>query len=161
MSDVSYNKEKFEGYKLGIQEILGVLNLQSSALDESPSVFQSATYLAPDASGDIATSLVAKNGTPSAPSLIFHVTLLIPNSVVFLNFNIQVCQRLVERAFGPHELSSLIEAVFSDTDEHIVIRGLDGDSAQKFIDVIDEVRSVLSFHRGTWLVETKLTYFVN
>ena len=46
---------------------------------------------------------------------------------------------MIEGAFVPDELSSLIEAVFSNLDEVNTIRGLRGDDAQTFIDMIDEV----------------------
>ena len=40
----------------------------------------------------------------------------------------------------PCDLPSLIESIFSSKDEKDVVYGLQGDDAQNFIDVIDQVR---------------------
>ena len=48
---------------------------------------------------------------------------------------------MVNRAFVPHELPSLMEAIFSSKDEGDIMHCLHGDDAQTFVDVIDEVRS--------------------
>lgn len=80
-------------------------------------------------------------GRPSIPDLLF-----------FLNFNTLACQRLIDRAFSPDELSSLIEAVFSSADEGNKIRLLHGDDAQTFIDVIYEARSPPTRHRDIQLI---------
>ena len=61
--------------------------------------------------------------------------------------NTPACRRLVERAFAPCELPSLIETVFSskgDCDEASNLLRVD---AQTFIDVIDEARSTFICHR--------------
>lgn len=64
----------------------------------------------------------------------------------FLNLNIPACGRLIRRAFTPHELPSLVEAIFLNEDEGDTIRSLLGDDAQAFIDVIDEACSVSARH---------------
>ena len=69
---------------------------------------------------------------------------MLPDTLLFLNFNASVCGRLVRRAFTPHELPSLIEAT---KDEGDAISRLLGDEAQTFIDVIDEARPALSHRR--------------
>jgi len=58
-----------------------------------------------------------------------------------LNLNPPACRRSIRRAFVPHELPSLIEAIFSSEDEGGPIRPLLDDNTQIFIDVIDEARS--------------------
>jgi hypothetical protein len=63
-----------------------------------------------------------------------------------LNFNILACRRLIRREFALHELSPLIETIFSSGDAGDMIDSLLGDDAQAFIDVVDEVRSTLT-HR--------------
>jgi serine/threonine protein kinase len=50
------------------------------------------------------------------------------------------CGRLIRRAFAPHELPSLVEAIVSSNDADNTIRSLVGDNAQTFVDVIDEAR---------------------
>jgi hypothetical protein len=50
------------------------------------------------------------------------------------------CGRLIRRAFAPHELPSLVEALFSSNDASDRIRSLLGDNAQTFVDVINEAR---------------------
>ena len=145
-----YNKKKVEKYKLEIQKLLGVLDLQNSPLDENLSMVESAIIVGPVTSGDTTTMSVAKNGTSSAPSHRSSTQQgLSSNSFFFFNFNIPVCQRLIERLFTPDDLPSMIEAVFSSTDEGDTIRRLYGDDAQTFIDVLDEVHSAFSSNHET------------
>lgn len=47
--------------------------------------------------------------------------------------------RLISRAFSPHGVIALIEAIFASPDEVKMISRLRGDNAQIFIDVIHEV----------------------
>ena len=54
------------------------------------------------------------------------------------------CERLLKREFAPDELPSLIEVIFSSRDVRDMIRCLLADDAQIFIDVLDQVRSVLT-----------------
>ncbi|KAF9644146.1 kinase-like protein [Thelephora ganbajun] len=49
------------------------------------------------------------------------------------------CERLIRRAFAPHELPSLIGELFSSSDVGDTIRSLPKNDAQTFIDVISEV----------------------
>ena len=60
------------------------------------------------------------------------------------NLKIPACGRVIGRAFAPHELPSLIEAIFSSKDEGNMIRCLPRDDAQTFIYVMDEVRSAFA-----------------
>ena len=53
---------------------------------------------------------------------------------------------LIRRAFNPYELPLLVEAVFSAKDEREIIHYLNGDDAQTFVDVIDEVHSTFADH---------------
>jgi len=73
----------------------------------------------------------------------FHIILIIPLFLIFLDFYIQTCQPLIIRAFALHELPSLVEAVFSSTNANDAIRRLCVDDAQT-VDVMDEVRFTLS-----------------
>ena len=57
------------------------------------------------------------------------------------NVNEPAWKRLASRAFHPHEVISLIEAVLTREGEVKVIGNLCGDDAQNFIDVIHEVSS--------------------
>jgi hypothetical protein len=50
--------------------------------------------------------------------------------------------------FAPHELPSLVEAIFSNNDADDAIHCLIGEDAQTFVDVIDEARSAFA-HRGS------------
>jgi hypothetical protein len=79
--------------------------------------------------------------------------IVVPDSFPFLNFTTPACKRLIRRAFAPHELPPLVEAIFSSKDESGIARCLHGDDAQIFIDVIDEVRPVLPLHHGSQSVE--------
>ena len=57
-------------------------------------------------------------------------------------------KRLITRAFAPHELTSLVEAIFSSNDTGDTIHSLVGEDVQTFVDVIDEARPT-SAHRGS------------
>jgi len=67
-------------------------------------------------------------------------------SLLLLNINTPACERLIRRAFAPHELPSLIEEFFSSKDSGDTIGHLLGDDTQAFIDVIDEARSTFAHH---------------
>ena len=56
---------------------------------------------------------------------------------------------MVKREFAPHELPSLIEAIFSSNDGDEMIRRLPRDDTQTFIDVIDEAGSTFTRYRVT------------
>ena len=71
-------------------------------------------------------------------------------------FNIPACTRLVGRAFALHELPSLIEAIFSNKDGGNTVNLLQGDDAQTFVNVIDEVRSLL---REIWMIKVDVNKF--
>lgn len=129
-----YNTKNVEEHKLVTHEILGVVNLQSSSINEDPASIESTIQSAPTVSEHTATVSVGMSGT-----LISHTALITPYSPPFLDFNIPACQRLIERTFAPDELLALIQAVLTNTDEGNTIRSLHGDDAQKFIDVIDDV----------------------
>jgi len=53
--------------------------------------------------------------------------------------------RLIEHAFSPHELISLIGEVFSNEDDVMMIGYLHGNDTQTFIDVVYKVRFYPSF----------------
>lgn len=73
-----YNKEMVEGYKLEIQEILGVLDSQSSPLDESLGETRSTAPVAPVTSGSTAAASRAESGASStSPSQWSHGILII------------------------------------------------------------------------------------
>jgi hypothetical protein len=56
------------------------------------------------------------------------------------------CERLIRRWFSPHELPSLVEAIFSSNGAGDTIRSLVGDDAQTFVDVIDEACPTSAHH---------------
>ena len=58
-----YNKEKVEGYKLGIQEVLGILNASNSPFDGTLNASEHSTSLAPIDSHHTATASVSESGT--------------------------------------------------------------------------------------------------
>jgi hypothetical protein len=57
-------------------------------------------------------------------------------------------ERLITRAFAPHELPSLVEAIFSSNDAGDATRSLVGDDAQTFVDVIDEACPTFTHHKS-------------
>ena len=144
MPDIMYNKGKVEGHRLEIQDILGALNVLGSPSGENLGV-----HLAPTVPHDTATASASESRTsPAPPSPILDRTPVDSDSSSCLNFNALACGRLIRRAFAPHELPSLIEAIFSSKDEGDAIRGLLGDDAQTFIDMIDEARYPSAHHPG-------------
>ena len=70
--------------------------------------------------------------------------LIAPQFFLLSNLNTPACGRVIGRAFAPHELPSLIEAIFSSKNEGTMISCLPRDDAQTFIDVMDEVRSAFA-----------------
>ena len=85
-----YNKEEVEEYKLEIQEILGVFNIQSSPLNhESHTAIESHASAAPIAPSDAATMSVVKGGT-SSPHFFRPSTQrgFFPDLSSFLNFSL-------------------------------------------------------------------------
>lgn len=121
------------------------LEIQETPGDSS--VVERITSATPFGSGGTAATPVVHSGLSSVPfSLIFHVTLIVP-WFFFLNFDTLACERLIERAFAPEELRSLIEVVLSSGDEGDLVRRLRGDDAQNFINMIDEVRSPFACRR--------------
>ena len=58
----------------------------------------------------------------------------------------RLIRRLIRRAFAPHELPYLIEAISSRNDAGDTIRSLLVDDAQIFVDVLDEARPTFA-HR--------------
>jgi hypothetical protein len=67
---------------------------------------------------------------------------LTPNPYIPVDSNVSACKRLtsLSHAHLPHEVISLIEAVFKSKDEVKMIGHLRRDDAQTFIDVIHKVR---------------------
>ena len=62
------------------------------------------------------------------------------------------CRQLISNTSLPHEVISLIEAIFASKAEITVVRDLRGEGAQKFIDVVDEVRLYPSSFSGHSLI---------
>lgn len=133
---LEYNPSEVEDQKREIREILGTLNL-ITPLNKSSASGVRTPSMPGDPQDDAATS-VSQNRTylahPRRPGTEHQLP-------CFPDFEILACRRLVRRAFAPHELPSLIEAIFPSEDEGDTIRSLLGDDVQTFIDVIDEVRS--------------------
>jgi len=78
-----------------------------------------------------------------------------PDSSVLIDLDAPVCRRLISRAFSPHEMISLVEAIFTRQDEVKIVDYLRGDDVQTFIDVIDEVHPhIPSFLRRTDYLRT-------
>lgn len=63
-----------------------------------------------------------------------------PMTSSLVGLHASACERLIHRAFSPHEVISLIEAVFTSKREIQMVRDLRGDAAQVFIDVVHEAR---------------------
>jgi hypothetical protein len=76
---------------------------------------------------------------------------LAPDSSIPADFNVPACRRLtsLSHPYLPHEVISLIEAVFKSKDEVKMIGYLRGDDAQTFIDVVHRVRPHPLHFRGT------------
>jgi len=58
----------------------------------------------------------------------------------FVDSKLSACRQLISYTFSPHEIVSLIEVIFTSKAEINIIRGLRGEDAQMFIDVVHEVR---------------------
>ena len=115
----------------------------SSTLD----MVESAITTAPVGSSSAAsasTPVALSGASLASPARTFHVTLTALRFILLSQFNSPACQRLINRAFTPYELPSLIEAVFSSVDEVDTVRCLCGDDAQTFVDVIDQAGSSLA-----------------
>ena len=115
----------------------------SSTLD----MVESAITITPVGSSSAAsasTPVTLSGASLTSPARTFHVTLTALRFILLSQFNSPACQRLINRAFTPYELPSLIEAVFSSVDEVDTVRCLCGDDAQTFVDVIDQVGSSLA-----------------
>ena len=150
MADVphaEYN-EKVEIHKLQIREVLKILNVPVPPLDQNLGMGgPSSPHLAPVDPHEDATISVPESGTSLTPPLLTLLGTLTALRYLPPNSNTPACRRLIIRAFAPHELPSLAEAIFSSKDEANIIRGLRRDDAQTFVDVLDEVCSTLTRHR--------------
>jgi len=60
-------------------------------------------------------------------------------SSIIVDPDAPACKRLISKAFFPHEVTSLIETIFTSKDQVKMIGDLRGDDAQAFIDVIHKV----------------------
>jgi hypothetical protein len=65
---------------------------------------------------------------------------LAPDPSILVDLEAPACKRLISHAFSPHEVISLVEAVFANKDEVKMVRELRGDDAQTFVDVVHGVR---------------------
>jgi hypothetical protein len=72
---IEYNKDKIEGYKLEVQEILAALNAPGSPLDENLSVGECALRLV---HGTAATSASGSGTSLAPPSSILYGILIAP-----------------------------------------------------------------------------------
>ena len=135
-----YNKDKTEGHKLEIREILDALNVPSSLPDETLRAGEWANNLAP---ADPRHSLRGSGTSLTAfADLVWDI-----DCSMLLNSNAPACGRLIRGAFALHELPSLIESILLSKDECDTIRCLLRDDAQTFIDAIDKARPTLPHRR--------------
>ena len=137
MEHIKYNKDKVEGHKQEIQEILDTLDATGSSPDDNPDMGRLVSRLALTVPNNGDTTSVYESGA-SSPRIRRPFAEYQLSSDPFF-FLCSACGRLVGRAFDVHEFPSLIEAIFSTKDEIDAICCLHGDDAQAFIDVIDEV----------------------
>jgi hypothetical protein len=82
-----------------------------------------------------------------------------PGPSVLVDSVVSACKRLIIHDYSPHEIISLIEAVFGSRDEINMIGHLRGDDAQTFIDVIHEVCLPSSFPWHSLITFTLLGSF--
>jgi len=144
---IEYGKDKLEEHKLEIQEILNVLNASSSPHDENFGVGERASRSAPFHPQFTTKASGSKSGTPSAlVQLPRFVRSTESPGPFLLNLGTLACERLISRAFGLHELPSLIEEIFSSKDTGDTIGCLLGDDVQAFVDVMDEACSTFAHH---------------
>jgi len=73
--------------------------------------------------------------------------------------HLSACRRLISRAFPPHDVISLIGAVFESKAELQLISGLRGDDTQTFIDVIHQVGLHALSLPGCGLITFAIGYF--
>jgi len=64
----------------------------------------------------------------------------VSDSPILVGPEAPACRRLISLAFTTHEVISLIEAIFADKEEVRMVRGLRGNAAQTFIEVVHGVR---------------------
>ena len=124
-------------------------SLISSSKDKSVKFWQIGTPLT-DPVVTITAGLAilpAPNNTPiqALQPMAGHLT---SNSSTLVNPGVSACRRLISRAFSPHEIVSLIEEIFTRPGEVNMIRCLDRDAAQAFIDVVHEVCFIVLHAHG-------------
>ena len=73
----------------------------------------------------------------------------VPNPSIPFKPEAPACRRLISLAFSAHEVTSLIEAIFKNEAEVRAVRGLSGDAAQTFINVVHKVRPAFLRFLGT------------
>ena len=82
-----------------------------------------------------------------------------PNSSILVEPEAPACRRLISLAFSIHEVTSLIETIFENEAEVRMVRGLSGDAAQTFIDVVHKVHlHVPLFPRHSILTFSSLVF---
>ena len=146
MPHTKYHKGKIEDHVLEIKQILGTLTSLSSSLNGNLGEGKYTPHVAPC---ETTVTSVSMNGVFLASPSLLCEKLIPPPHFYFSTSNVAACGRLVKREFAPHELPSLIEAIFSSNDGDEMIRCLPRDDAQTFIDVIDEARSTFTRYRVT------------
>ena len=87
-------------------------------------------------SGDTQEILTRAAARSDEPSPVVHPD---PDSSIVINTNIPTWRRLRSRDFLPHEVISLVEAIFTNRDGVKVICDLRGGDAQAVTDVIHKV----------------------
>ena len=89
-------------------------------------------------SGSLSRNSTRTSDSDGPPLVVHPVT----DSPDLLDLDAPACKRLISRSLSPQQIVSLIGAIFTSKDEVAMIRDLDGDDSQAFVDVVYEVRSV-------------------
>ena len=150
-----YNKERIDSHRVEIQQILHDLTVPMHSPDGN-NIVEGTIHIAQVLRGDTATTSLAESSSEvvrnqSRQSQSPTTSKSFQNSP-FLCFDALADGSLVQPAFPPNVLPSLIKAVLSKDEGEIY--SLFGDDPQVFADMIDMVRSSLAHHCKFWLVET-------
>lgn len=127
-----YNKEKVESLILEVRQLLGTLGSLSSHPGGNFVVSERSPRSKPIGSRD--TTLTPAPG--SGMHLKFRLRQFHPEFLRQLHPT--AFERLIRRAFTPHELPSLIEVILLSKDRDETASSLPAENAQTLIDLIDE-----------------------
>ena len=117
--------------------------LEEETENTEEEVFGDKTLISVSSSPPVSADATLAESTPDSPS-----SRPLFDSSTPVDLGAPACRRLIGQAFSPHEVISLIEAIFTGKDEIRMIRNLRGDAAQTFIDAVHEVRlHIPSFSR--------------